>query len=286
MSEAGVLGFEYGYSLAEPHMLVLWEAQFGDFANGAQVIIDQFIATGESKWLRMSGLVLLLPHGFEGQGPEHSSARVERYLQLSSDDNWQICNCTTPANYFHVLRRQICREFRKPLILLTPKSLLRHKLCVSPLADMDDGTTFHRVLWDSGRPAADGQIRRLVMCSGKIYYDLLEEREKRGLKDVYLLRVEQLFPFPRDVLVDEFKRFPKAEIVWCQEEPRNMGAWLYMTEPLAEVLAGLGRGGDKVHYAGRAASASPASGSHAKHVAEQARLVAEALGQPADGKRK
>ena len=286
LSEAGVLGFEYGYSLAEPHMLVLWEAQFGDFANGAQVIIDQFIATGESKWLRMSGLVLLLPHGFEGQGPEHSSARIERYLQLSSDDNWQICNCTTPANYFHVLRRQMCREFRKPLILMTPKSLLRHKLCVSPLADMDDGTTFHRVLWDSGKPGADSQIRRVVICSGKVYYDLLEEREKRGLKDVYLLRVEQLFPFPGDVLVEEFKRFPKAEIVWCQEEPRNMGAWHYMIEPLAEALSGLGRGADKVHYAGRAAAASPATGSHAKHVAEQARLVAEALGVAADGKRK
>ena len=286
LSEAGVLGFEYGYSLAEPHMLVLWEAQFGDFANGAQVIIDQFIATGESKWLRMSGLVLLLPHGFEGQGPEHSSARIERYLQLSSDDNWQICNCTTPANYFHVLRRQMCREFRKPLILFTPKSLLRHKLCVSALADMDEGTTFHRVLWDQGKLLPDTQIRRMVMCSGKVYYDLFEEREKRGLKDVYLLRVEQLFPFPREVLADEIKRFPKAEIVWCQEEPRNMGAWHFMTEPLAEVLAALGRAGDKIRYAGRSSSASPASGSHAKHVAEQAQLVAEALGTAADGKRK
>ena len=286
LSEAGVLGFEYGYTLAEPHMLVLWEAQFGDFANGAQVVIDQFISTGESKWLRMSGLVLLLPHGFEGQGPEHSSARVERYLQLSSDDNWQICNCTTPANYFHVLRRQMCREFRKPLILLTPKSLLRHKLCVSPLADMDEGTTFHRVLWDRGTVLPDAQIRRVVMCSGKVYYDLFEEREMRGLKGVYLLRVEQLFPFPREVLADELKRFPKAEIVWCQEEPRNMGAWLYMIEPLAELLSGLGRAGEKVHYAGRAAAASPATGTHAKHVAQQARLVAEALGQPADGKRK
>jgi 2-oxoglutarate dehydrogenase E1 component len=286
LSEAGVLGFEYGYSLAEPHMLVLWEAQFGDFANGAQVIIDQFIATGESKWLRMSGLVMLLPHGFEGQGPEHSSARVERYLQLSSDDNWQICNCTTPANYFHALRRQVCRDFRKPLILFTPKSLLRHKLCVSPLADMGEGTTFHRILWDGGRPAPDSDIRRVVLCSGKIYYDLFEEREKRGLKNVYLLRVEQLFPFPHEVLADELKRFPKAEIVWCQEEPRNMGAWHYMIEPLSAVLSGLGGRADGIRYAGRPASASPAAGSHAKHVAQQARLVAEALGVAENEKRK
>ncbi len=279
LSEAGVLGFEYGHTLAEPHMLVLWEAQFGDFANGAQVIIDQFICSAESKWLRMSGLVMLLPHGYEGQGPEHSSARIERYLQLCAEDNWQVCNCTTPANYFHALRRQVCREFRKPLILFTPKSLLRHKLCVSKLADMGEDTTFHRVLWDDGKTlAADAEIRRVVLCSGKVYYDLFEDREKRGLKNVYLLRVEQLYPFADQALADELKRFPKADVVWCQEEPRNMGAWHFMHEPLVEVLAKIGRADTKVAYAGRPAAASPATGSMAKHTAQQARLVAEALG--------
>ena len=277
LSEAGVLGFEYGYSLSEPHMLVLWEAQFGDFANGAQVIIDQFISSGESKWLRMSGLVMLLPHGYEGQGPEHSSARLERYLQLCADDNIQVCNCTTPANYFHVLRRQICREFRKPLILMTPKSLLRHKLCVSKLEDMGDGTTFHRVLWDSGEVLSDDKIKRVVLCSGKIYYDLYEDRVKRGIKDVYILRMEQMFPFPHQVLLEELKRFPKAEIAWCQEEPRNMGAWTFMREPLDAVLAELGRGGTPVAYIGRPAAASPATGNLAKHLAQQGKICEEAL---------
>jgi 2-oxoglutarate dehydrogenase E1 component len=277
LSEAGVLGFEYGYSLSEPHMLVLWEAQFGDFANGAQVIIDQFIGSGEAKWLRMSGLVMLLPHGFEGQGPEHSSARLERYLQLCADDNWQVCNCTTPANYFHVLRRQICREFRKPLILMTPKSLLRHKLCVSKLEDMGEGTSFHRVLWDSGEVAPDDKIRRLVLCSGKVYYDLFEERAKREIHDVYILRLEQFYPFPREVLIEEIKRFPKAEIVWCQEEPRNMGAWHYVREPLEDICAAIGRGDEKIRYVGRPPAASPATGVLSKHVAQQAALVNEAL---------
>ena len=277
LSEAGVLGFEYGYSLSEPHMLVLWEAQFGDFANGAQVIIDQFISSGESKWLRMSGLVMLLPHGYEGQGPEHSSARLERYLQLCADDNIQVCNCTTPANYFHVLRRQICREFRKPLILMTPKSLLRHKLCVSKLEDMGDGTTFHRVLWDSGEVLPDDKIKRVVLCTGKIYYDLYEDRVKRGIKDVYILRMEQMFPFPHQVLLEELKRFPKAEIVWCQEEPRNMGAWTFMREPLEAVLAEMGRAGTPIAYIGRPAAASPATGNLAKHLAQQGKICEEAL---------
>ena len=281
LSEAGVLGFEYGYSMAEPQMLICWEGQFGDFANGAQVIIDQFITSGESKWLRMSGLVLLLPHGYEGQGPEHSSARLERYLQLCAEDNLQVCNCSTPANYFHVLRRQVMREFRKPLILMTPKSLLRHKLCVSNLTNMAEGSTFHRFLWDDaqkkGGLVADSKIKRVVLCSGKVYYDLFEEREKRGIKDVYLLRMEQLYPFATNALGEELKRFGNADIVWCQEEPRNMGSWSYIREPLEETLAKIGRGNDRIGYAGRAAAASPATGSAKIHVREQAALVDEAL---------
>ncbi|MDX1581052.1 MAG: 2-oxoglutarate dehydrogenase E1 component, partial [Alphaproteobacteria bacterium] len=236
LSEIAVMGFEYGVSLAEPNALVMWEAQFGDFVNGAQVIIDQFISSAERKWLRMSGLVLLLPHGYEGQGPEHSSARLERFLQSSAEDNWQVCNCTTPANYFHVLRRQLHRDFRKPLILMTPKSLLRHKLCVSSLSDMGPGTSFHRVMLDHSDTENSGflelkpdeQITRVVLCSGKVYYDLLEEREERKLDDVYLLRVEQLYPFPRKAIMKELGRFPHAKIVWCQEEPKNMGAWSYI----------------------------------------------------------
>ncbi len=281
LSEAGVLGFEYGYSLAEPQMLVMWEAQFGDFANGAQVIIDQFISSGEAKWLRMSGLVMMLPHGFEGQGPEHSSARLERYLQLCAEDNMQVCYCTSPANYFHVLRRQLMRDFRKPLILMTPKSLLRHKRCISTLDEMAGDTTFHRVLWDNaqveGRMAPDSRIKRVVMCSGKVYYDLEEERDKRGIKDVYLLRLEQLYPFPEAALIDELKRFPNAEMFWCQEEPKNMGAWTFVRDPLDDVLEKLGRGGDKVTYTGRPAAASPATGSFKKHIEEQTGFVNDAL---------
>ncbi|MBC8239244.1 MAG: 2-oxoglutarate dehydrogenase E1 component, partial [Alphaproteobacteria bacterium] len=287
LSEAGVLGFEYGYSLAEPQMLVIWEAQFGDFANGAQVIIDQFISSGESKWLRMSGLVMLLPHGYEGQGPEHSSARLERYLQLCAEDNMQVCYCSTPSNYFHVLRRQLVRDFRKPLILMTPKSLLRNKRCISTLAEMAGETSFHRVLWDEaqleGNLVADNRIKRVVLCTGKVYYDLEEERNKRGIKDVYLMRIEQLYPFPNAVLVEEMQRFPNADLVWCQEEPRNMGAWTSVRDPLAECLEQLGRGGEVIHYAGRTAAASPATGSLKKHIIEQAGLVDEAitLKQPA-----
>ena len=228
-----MLAFEYGYTLAEPNALVMWEAQFGDFANGAQVVFDQFISSGERKWLRMSGLVCLLPHGYEGQGPEHSSARLERFLQMCAEDNMQVANVTTPANYFHVLRRQLKRDFRKPLILMTPKSLLRHRRAVSSLAEMGVGSSFHRLLWDDAQNlkgekiklAADKNIRRVVLCSGKVYYDLYEEREKRGIDDIYLLRVEQLYPFPMKALVHELARFKNAEIVWCQEEPRNMGSW-------------------------------------------------------------
>jgi 2-oxoglutarate dehydrogenase E1 component len=234
LSEAGVLGFEYGYSQAEPNALVLWEAQFGDFANGAQVIVDQFISSGEAKWLRMSGLVMLLPHGYEGQGPEHSSARLERYLQLCGEDNMQVVNCTTPANYFHVLRRQLNRDFRKPLIVMTPKSLLRHKLCVSSFAEMGPGTTFHRVMYDNEVLCDDKDVRRVVLCTGKVYYDLYEERAKRGIKDVFFLRLEQIYPFPRKALLHELSRFPQAEVVWCQEEPENMGAWTFLDRRLED----------------------------------------------------
>src|SRR5262249_39770164 len=224
LSEEAVLGFEYGYSTAYPNTLTLWEAQFGDFVNGAQVVIDQFIASGERKWLRMSGLVMLLPHGYEGQGPEHSSARIERFLQLCAEDNMQVVNCSTPANYFHALRRQIHRGFRKPLVVFTPKSLLRHKKCVSALEDMSAGTSFHRGWWDDAQVAngltavrlkPDHEIRRVVMCAGKVYYDLLDEREKRGLDDVYILRLEQFYPWPMKSIVAELNRFPHAELVWC-----------------------------------------------------------------------
>ncbi len=277
LSEVGVLGFEYGYTLAEPHVLVLWEAQFGDFANGAQIIIDQFIASGESKWLRMSGLVMLLPHGFEGQGPEHSSARLERYLQLCAEDNMQVANCTTPANYFHILRRQVRREFRKPLILMTPKSLLRHKLCVSPLEDFAADSTFHRVLWDRGEVAKDAAIKRVVLCSGKVYYDLFKERAKRGEKHVYLLRLEQLYPFPYKAMRKELKRFPRADIVWCQEEPKNMGAWSLVEPCIEEVFDDIGTKQKRAVYIGRPAAASPAAGMLSRHVKEQKALVDEAL---------
>jgi 2-oxoglutarate dehydrogenase E1 component len=286
LSEEAVLGFEYGYSLAEPNALVLWEAQFGDFANGAQVIIDQFISSGERKWLRMSGLVLLLPHGYEGQGPEHSSARLERYLQLCAEDNWQIANCTTPANYFHVLRRQLHRQFRKPLVLMTPKSLLRHKRVVSILAQFGPGTSFHRVLWDDAqflegqaiKLKPDAEIKRVVLCSGKVYYDLYEEREKRGIDDVYLLRMEQLYPFPARALIQELTRFAEAEMVWCQEEPKNMGAWSFIEPNLSWVLDHIEAKHRRPRYAGRPASASTASGLARKHQLELKTLLEEALG--------
>ena len=286
LSEEAVLGFEYGYSLAEPNALVLWEAQFGDFANGAQVVIDQFISSGERKWLRMSGLVLLLPHGYEGQGPEHSSARLERYLQLCAEDNWQIANCTTPANYFHVLRRQLHRQFRKPLVLMTPKSLLRHKRVVSTLAQLGPGTSFHRVLWDDAqflegqaiKLKPDAEIKRVVLCSGKLYYDLYEEREKRGIDDVYLLRIEQLYPFPARALIQELSRFSEAEMVWCQEEPKNMGAWSFIEPNLSWVLDHIEAKHKRPRFAGRSASASTAAGLVRKHQQELKALLDEALG--------
>jgi 2-oxoglutarate dehydrogenase E1 component len=277
LSEAGVLGFEYGYSLAEPKALVLWEAQFGDFANGAQVIIDQFISSGESKWLRMSGLVMLLPHGYEGQGPEHSSARLERYLQLCAEDNMQVVNATTPANYFHVLRRQLHRTFRKPLIMMTPKSLLRHKNAVSKLSEFGPGTSFHRVLWDDRPNLDDKQVKRVVLCSGKVYYDLLAAAEERDQKDVYILRLEQLYPFPAKALATELTRFPGAEIVWCQEEPKNMGAWFFVAPEIEAVMEALGSKQSRVRYAGRPAAASPATGLFKRHVKEQNKLVSDAL---------
>ncbi len=285
LSEEAVLGFEYGYSLAEPNALVLWEAQFGDFANGAQVVIDQFLASGERKWLRMSGLTLLLPHGYEGQGPEHSSARLERYLQLSAEDNWQVANCTTPANYFHVLRRQLHRSFRKPLILMTPKSLLRHKRVVSALSDFGPGTTFHRVLWDHAQIGGsekvqlvpDDRIARVVLSSGKVYYDLFEERENRGTNNVYLLRLEQLYPFPARALIQELSRFPNAEMVWCQEEPKNQGAWTFIEANIEWVLDHIGAKFPRPRYAGRPASASTAAGLMSKHTAELHAFLDDAL---------
>jgi 2-oxoglutarate dehydrogenase E1 component len=286
LSEEAVLGFEYGYSLAEPDALTLWEAQFGDFANGAQVLFDQFISSGERKWLRMSGLVCLLPHGYEGQGPEHSSARLERFLQLCAEDNMQVANCTTPANYFHILRRQLHREFRKPLILMTPKSLLRHKRAVSSLAEFGPDTSFHRLLWDDAQQlagekiklVADDKIRRVVLSSGKVYYDLYEEREKRGIDDIYLLRVEQLYPFPTKALLQELSRFKNAEVVWCQEEPRNMGAWNFAENYIEWVLNQLNAKNRRPRYAGRPASAATAAGVMAKHQAQLKALLEEALG--------
>jgi len=285
LSEEAVLGFEYGYSLAEPNALVMWEAQFGDFANGAQVVFDQFISSGERKWLRMSGLVCLLPHGYEGQGPEHSSARLERYLQLCAEDNWQVANVTTPANYFHILRRQVKRKFRKPLILMTPKSLLRHKRVVSKLDEMASGTSFHRVLWDDAqykpdekiKLVADDKIRRVVLSTGKVYYDLYDAREAQGIDNVYLLRVEQLYPFPARALVHELGRFPQAEVVWCQEEPKNMGAWSFIQPNLEWVLEHTGAKHRRPVYAGRQASASTATGQLSKHLHEQKTLIEAAL---------
>ncbi|RLK02700.1 2-oxoglutarate dehydrogenase E1 component [Ruegeria conchae] len=284
LSEYAVLGFEYGYSLAEPNALVLWEAQFGDFANGAQIMFDQFISSGESKWLRMSGLVTLLPHGFEGQGPEHSSARLERFLQMCGQDNWIVANCTTPANYFHILRRQLHRTFRKPLILVTPKSLLRHKLAVSTADDFTTGSSFHRVLWDDAQKGnsdtklvADDKIKRVVMCSGKVYFDLLEERDARGIDDIYLMRIEQYYPFPAHSLINELERFKGAEMVWCQEEPKNQGAWTFIEPNIEWVLTRIGAKHTRPVYAGRATSASPATGLASQHKAQQEALVNEAL---------
>jgi 2-oxoglutarate dehydrogenase E1 component len=287
LSEYAVLGYEYGYSLAEPNSLVMWEAQFGDFVNGAQIMIDQFISSGESKWLRMSGLVMLLPHGYEGQGPEHSSARLERFLQMCAGDNWIVANCTTPANYFHILRRQIHRSFRKPLIMMTPKSLLRHKLAVSRAGEFIGDASFHRVLWDdadhpqspisSMKLVADEKIRRVVLCSGKVYYDLLEARDARGIEDVYLMRLEQFYPFPALSLTKELGRFKQAEMIWCQEEPKNQGGWSFVEPNLEWVLGRIEAEHGRPRYVGRPAAASPATGLARQHKEQQDALVDEAL---------
>ena len=278
LSEAGVLGFEYGYSLADPRTLVLWEGQFGDFANGAQVIIDQFIASGETKWLRMSGLVLLLPHGYEGQGPEHSSARIERYLQLCAEHNMWVCNLTTPANYFHALRRQLHRNFRKPLIVFTPKSLLRHKLAVSKLSDISEGSRFQFVIPEIDDIAPAEQVRRVVICSGKVYYDLLAERRANDVKDVAIVRLEQFYPFPENTLGRVLRPYTNADVVWCQEEPENMGGWNFVDRRIERVLHRLEMKSYRPVYVGREAAASPATGLARTHMAQQARLVTTALG--------
>ena len=278
LSEFGVLGFEYGWSLADPQTLVLWEAQFGDFVNGAQVIIDQFIAAGEAKWLRASGLVLLLPHGYEGQGPEHSSARPERFLQLCADDNMQVANCTTPANYFHILRRQMHRDFRKPLVIMTPKSLLRHKSAVSPLADFTGDSHFKRILSDPNAPA-DGEVKRLVLCTGKLAYELLEARDQAGDRNISIVRIEQLFPFPGEAFLARLKRMSNLEeVVWAQEEPKNQGYWTHVEPRIERRLGEAGLKPKRPIYAGRAAAASPATGLAKRHAAEQTALIAAALG--------
>ncbi len=278
LSEFGVLGFEYGYASADPRSLVLWEAQFGDFVNGAQVIIDQFIAAGEAKWLRANGLVMLLPHGYEGQGPEHSSARPERFLQLCAEDNMQVANCTTPANYFHILRRQMRRDFRKPLIMMTPKSLLRHKMAVSDAADFTGDSHFRRIMSDTA-PPADADVRRLVLCSGKVAYDLIEARDKERAGDTTIVRIEQLYPFPSEPLVERLKRMTSLEtVVWAQEEPKNNGAWFFVDPLIEQCLGAAGVKPKRARYAGRAASASPATGLAKRHAAEQAALIADALG--------
>ena len=278
LSEFGVLGYEYGFSIADPRTLVLWEAQFGDFANGAQVIIDQFIAAGEAKWLRASGLVLLLPHGYEGQGPEHSSARPERFLQLCGEDNMQVAYCTTPANYFHLLRRQMKRDFRKPLIVMTPKSLLRHKLAVSSVADFTGESHFKRILSDVGGPA-DEAVRRLVLCTGKVAYELMEARDKTGDAHTSIVRLEQIYPFPSEPLTARLRRMTALEeVVWAQEEPQNQGYWNFLDWRIERCLEEAGAKPRRALYAGRPASASPATGLAKRHAAEQAALIADALG--------
>ena len=284
LSEYAVLGFEYGYSLAEPDTLTLWEAQFGDFANGAQIMIDQFISSGEAKWLRMSGLVMLLPHGYEGQGPEHSSARPERFLQMCAEDNWTVANCTTPANYYHILRRQMHRSFRRPLVLLTPKSLLRHKGATSTIEEFGEGSSFHRMLWDDAQLGksdttlvADEKIRRVILCSGKVYYDLLAERDARGLDGVYLMRVEQLYPFPKKSMLEELARFKDAEFIWCQEEPKNQGYWSFVEPNIEEVLNQIDAKHNRPIYAGRKAAASPATGHGASHKHQLEAFLNDAL---------
>jgi len=284
LSEYAVLGYEYGYSLAEPNSLTIWEAQFGDFSNGAQIMIDQFISSGEKKWLRMSGLVMLLPHGYEGQGPEHSSARLERFLQACAEDNWIIANCTTPSNYFHILRRQLYRSFRKPLVIMSPKSLLRNKRAISNKKDFINGSSFHRILLDdaekgnsSTKLVKDTKIKRVVICSGKIYYDLLEKREKRNISNVYLLRLEQFYPFPALSFIKELNRFKDAEFIWCQEEPKNQGGWSFVEPNLEWSLNRVNAKCKRAKFIGRAAAASPATGLATQHKEQQETIINEAL---------
>jgi 2-oxoglutarate dehydrogenase E1 component len=272
LSEEAVMGFEYGYATTDPHSLVVWEAQYGDFANGAQVIIDQFISSGEAKWERFCGLVLLLPHGYEGAGPEHSSARLERFLQLCAENNMQVCVPSTPAQMFHMLRRQMRQSFRKPLIVMTPKSLLRHELSVSALEDLTRGY-FARVIGEIDELAAE-DVRRVVFCSGKVYFDLLRARRKEALRDVALVRIEQLYPFPTEEYQAMLNRYPNVrEVVWCQEEPQNQGAWYQIRHRLQELVIGR----RPVLYAGRPPSAAPATGIGKIHEIEQQTLVAAAL---------
>ena len=277
LSEFAVLGFEYGYSLAEPNSLVIWEGQFGDFVNGAQVIIDQFITSGEIKWLRFSGLTMLLPHGYEGQGPEHSSARLERFLQACAEDNIQVVNCTTPANFFHVMRRQLHRKYRKPLIVMSPKSLLRHPECISDLKDFDKGHNFKVIIGESKKIATAKDVRRVIICSGKVYYDLLQEREKRKINDVAIIRMEQYYPFPEKDLAAELKQYKNAEVIWCQEEPENMGAWNFLDRRIESALTKANIKGKRPGYAGRPAAASPAAGYSGIHKRQIAEFLDEAF---------
>ena len=272
LSEFGVLGFEYGYSQADPKTLVIWEAQFGDFSNGAQTIIDQFITTGERKWLRMSGLTLLLPHGHEGQGPEHTSSRLERFLQMCAEDNIQVANPTSPANYFHILRRQMLRDFRKPLILMTPKSTLRHKNNTSSLDQFVNGSTFHRVLSDPVAQEFKNKIDRIILCSGKIYFELQDRINELDIKNIHIVRIEQLYPFPYETLEEELQEFKNCEVIWCQEEPKNMGAWQFVEQRIQRVLIKIGIE-KKLYFIGRRAAASPATGAFDRHLQNQKNII-------------
>jgi len=277
LSEYAVMGFEYGYSLIDPKNLVIWEAQFGDFANGAQIMIDQFIASAEVKWLRMSGLMLLLPHGYEGGGPEHSSARLERFLQLCAENNMQVINCTSPANFFHAIRRQIHRKFRKPLIVMSPKSLLRHKLMVSKLSEIAEGTEFNPVLQETDKISSDSDIKRVIICSGKVYFDLYEARANANIKNVAFVRMEQYYPFPEQGLGNALGRYKNAEIVWCQEEPKNMGAWNFINGKIEDCLISIKHKNTRPIYIGRPEAASPSAGYQKMHNIEQAKLIEQAL---------
>ena len=283
LSELAVLGFEYGYSLVQPNTLTMWEAQFGDFANGAQVVIDQFIASGERKWTRASGLVMLLPHGYEGQGPEHSSARLERYLQLCAAANMQVMNLTTPANLFHAFCRQLKRDFRKPLVIMSPKSLLRHPLAVSKTEEFTKGS-FQELIDDTYVDSK--KVKRVNICTGKIYYDLLAKQQEDNRKDVALVRLEQIYPMPETQMEALFKKYPKAQFCWVQEEPKNMGGWMFVRDSIEEVMEDIGMRLNRLEYAGRPAAASPATGSLARHNREQNALVADALGPMAAGSKK